>query len=180
MNYNKLFLNTKRTDLIGKNLSTVTVSGADIENKDKWDAPRFAMQGKFCCGHETELSDILTLEISENGAPLEFEPKRHSWTPAYLETYYRCAPQEEYYAPHGCIFAKETKAITAGDVFVSEMTVANNKKEKTTLKIKLSSPLESLGNSIYKAAGKLLPNATEKILNLPDTYAFWDVNPNLK
>ena len=164
MNYNKLFLNTKRTDLIGKNLSTVTVSGADIENEDKWDAPRFAMQGKFCCGHETELSDILTLEISENGRPLEFEPKRNSWTPAYLETYYRCTPQKEYYVHHGCIFAKETKAITAGDVFVSEMTVANNKKEKTTLKIKLSSPLEFLGNSIYKAAGKVLANATEKNL----------------
>lgn len=177
MNYNKLFINSERSDLIGKNMSTVTIDQTKISTEgEKWYKPRFALFGTFCLGHQTNIENILSLNIYENEKLLNFTPKRHLWTPAYSETVYRCEPQKEYYEKNGCISVKEKKCITSDDVFVSELKLKNEKKESIKLTLDFCVPkkmfTQASENAFYTEAD-ILAGALMKKFTLSGYFSFF-------
>lgn len=159
MNYNRFLTNSQRSELIGKNMSTVCVNEFSRDRQRLWRKPEPLMQGTLCMGHELDVSDALTIAVTESGCRLEFDVMRHEWTPAWIDTHYRCAPEIEYYPNSGCIALRERKCITRGDVFVSELTFMNDKKQPVRLDIAFESPFEALGDGMFRAEGRTVPAA---------------------
>ena len=175
MDYNMMLSCTRRTELIGGNMSTVTVNEFTRERKDMWQPPAPGMRGIFCCGHETDVSDALAIELWENGKKLEMEPVRHNWTPAWSETHYRCTADAEYYANSGCIALREKKCITPENVFVSELTVINDKNCCADIELHIVTPFEK-ADGAYKVDAAIVPGALNDSYRLKGCFALAGVD----
>lgn len=174
MNFNTYFKNILRSDLIGYNMSTVTVDRKAVNSDNsKWYTPTFSLQGILCLGHQTEINNVLSLSIYEENKILDFSVKRHTWTPAFCETYYRCSPDTDYYEKSGCISVKEKKCITGDDVFVSEITIRNDKKESARLKTEFSTPLKKSEENVFLFKSKVLAGALQKNFEISGYFFFY-------
>lgn len=165
MNINRFLENSWRTDVIGRNIYT---RGMELDRKygasedrpyTKWCEPAFGLNGAAAIAHQIDVCDILVPEIFENGAKREFRSMRNRWTPAYMETYYRSAPDKDYYERTGTLCVKEKKGFLPGDTFFAELTLYNDKREDTEINVKLCSPFQKHGDIFYDVKAKVMPRA---------------------
>ncbi len=170
MNINRLLENSVRNELMGENLfcfkRTVNANGLRNWSYEKngvlhsaniWGEPGLLLSGTLGIGHETDITDVLGIEVYKNGELLHFHSVRNRWTPAYMQTYYRSEPTSEY-SRCGLVAIKETKCISADDVFVSELTVMNDDNRPVELEFKIITPLNREGDA-YRVNGKTKPRA---------------------
>lgn len=139
MNINRLLENSRRTSLIGRNIYTGEGFMGDAL---AWAAPSMGLQGQLSIGHNLPIKNAVSLLLFEEERPLTFAPVRHRWTPAWIETYYRSAPDEAYYPRNGCLAVREKKCFTTEDVFVSRLELRNDKRETAHIRIKLETPFQ--------------------------------------
>lgn len=138
MNVNRFLENSKRTSLIGRNIYT----SEGFHRDGRWDAPKLGLPGRLLIGHELFLESAVTVELSENGRAAALSPVRHRWTPAWIESYYRSAPDAAYYPNAGCLAVRERKCFTVGDVFVARIELRNDRRETVRVGVKLGLPFE--------------------------------------
>lgn len=111
-----------------------------------WGMARLGLPGNWCFGNQTELSDVLTIEIGykkeDSYQKLELIPTRNWWTPAVIETYYRSKPIKGSgeYPFSGYLTVKEKKCITPDNVFVSEITLIHDNKVPGEYSISINTP----------------------------------------
>ena len=168
LNVNRLLENSVRRELMGTNMFSFTMPenprGWKYEKRGRfstanvWDEPSPLLSGILGLSHETDIKDALTLEVSRSGKPLTFHSYRNSWTPAFMETYYRCEP-EEVYSRSGLVAIKETKCITKADTFVSHITLFNDDNSDATLEVRLLTPFEQVGEGVFRVNGRTQPRA---------------------
>lgn len=158
MNINLFLQNSYRSSIAGYNLAIRD----GLQLNGKWDKPNFAMKGIVSCGHELEKQDLLTLTFSEKGRLLNFESVRNQWTPAWMDTYYRCTPDMDYYTNSGCICIRETKCIMENDTYISHLTIHNDKREDVIIHMEINTYMDKEGhgyhlraNSIAAALGRM-------------------------
>ncbi len=175
INVNRLLQNSVRCELMGKNMFTYSPSENprywDYENASRlsavnvWQEPNFGMSGTLGIGHETNVKDACVLKIYRNGEELEFRPVRNFWSPAYMETYYRCKPFGDY-KRSGLVVVKEKKCITRDDVFVSEVTVLNDSRNPSQFEFAIESCFNMSEPNIFSVNAKTVPRALKKIFEL--------------
>ena len=144
LNVNKLLQCSGRCELIGSNMMTVCKSYAERNNDNSGEhqmlnhigVPRFSLSGIFCLGHQTDMDDVMSMNIYWNNILMKFNVVRNIWTPSYMETYYRSEPMGEY-QKSGLIIVKEKKCITRNDVFLSEVTIMNDDRDDVELEIEI-------------------------------------------
>ena len=143
MNYNLFLQNSARIDMHGKNISSYYYAERTkpYTLRDIWALPTLGMQGNFIVGHETKLKDVVKLRIANNGEELKFHPFRHRYTPAWLQTEYRCLPDADIYSVSGLISVREEKCILkSDDCFLSKLTFLNEGRGKTKITVSLITP----------------------------------------
>ena len=157
-NVNQLLQNSVRNELMGQNMFLFQEPEQkypwDFESRGSfcpahiWAEPEFAMKGVLGLGHHTDGRDAVCMEIYRNGKRLTFHAVRNVWTPAYMDTIYRCEPGGDY-RPSGLLVIRERKCITKEDVFVSEITAVNDDREEMELEFRLNSSFTEAGDSFY-------------------------------
>jgi len=97
-----------------------------------WDAPKPGLSGKLYVAHNTkELIDVVSLELTEisgdKQSAVELALARNEWTPALLKSWYRSRPNAlGCDTPElGALSLKESKCISADNVFVAECVLKN-------------------------------------------------------
>lgn len=178
LNVNRLLENSVRRELMGTNMFSFTMPenprGWRYEKRGRfcaaniWDEPSPLLSGTLGISHETDIKDALTLSVKKAGRQLRFHSYRHSWTPAYTETYYRCDPEGEY-PRSGLVALKETKCITADDIFVSHITLFNDDNQPVILDVDLVTPFKRIEDGAYRVKGKTLPRAMKVQYELDGT-----------
>ncbi len=156
--------NSSRTDLIGPEMWTGWMHAAARENDDKafiggqmphhcWPAPQLGLPGRLYIVHDTGLDDMIRIEVAEydgqNRAVLRLAPVRNQWTPAKLTTYYRSGPNSlgTDFPLSGACGIKETKCITADNVFVAELEIGNFSPQPRTYELKCVFAFSELAKS---------------------------------
>ena len=126
ININRLLENSSRSDVLGYNIYTrgrqkiPKPYGRQCEFM-QWDSPVLGLNGTAAIGHQLDVQDLILPRITANGIPLTFTPMRNHWTPAYMDTLYRCEPFGEY-KKSGLITVRERKCFTSDDTFISLLT----------------------------------------------------------
>ena len=183
MNINRLLENSIRNELMGENLFTFRRAN-DAAKLRKWQEdereilhpatvwgePAPLMSGTLGISHHTDITDALTLGISKNGEALSLRKVRNRWTPSFMQTYYRSSPSGDYKRA-GTVALKETKCITFADCFISHLRVFNDDSEPATLRIKINTPFEYKGGSIFAVSAKTLPRAMKVRYSLEGSFA---------
>ena len=170
VNINRLLESAKRSDVRGYNIYTCGKKELKRPSLDepilqKWDAPSLGLTGKVAIGHEIDKSDLIVPRLSVNGTPLSFYVMRNRWTPAFMDTCYRCQPFGEY-QKSGLIAVREKKCFTENDTFISHLTISNDGHEPVTVQVTLSLPLDKISDGIYSIREKILPKSIKKDLTL--------------
>ena len=194
---NDFLANSARTDLIGPEMwsapdnesRTTKTEQPDLfpdsgisaqQPHQSWQAPVLGLADLWCYGHQTNLSDIIQVQIDcvTAGQPVtcRFKPSRHHWTPAGTTTYFRSLPSgaagEYPYA--GLLSVKERKCITPDNVFVSELTLVNDSRQPKSYRISVLTPHFKTGDvpakrivsckTVVGAVGKEMPIEGEAAL----------------
>lgn len=181
INVNQLLQNSVRAELTGENLFTFKRK----KNPRMWSfpedgnltlgnvmaEPEFALSGTLGISHETNIENPLTFRIFLNGEPLKFRPVRNLWTPAYMDTYYRCMPVGDY-KRSGLIIVRERKCITDDDIFFSSVEIINDDNLTANLKVEILSTFEKLTDNFYKVSAVTLPRAMKRIYNIEGTFVY--------
>ena len=162
-NINRLLENSRRSDVRGYNIYTCGKQNMDRPSKEnpllkQWDDAALGLHGMAAIGHQIDKTDLILPIISLNGTPLRFELRRNRWTPAYMDTYYRCQPFGEY-SKSGLIAIRERKCFTEDDTFISHLTLFNDGRESVTLELSLSVPFEKISDGVYSAYAKIMPGS---------------------
>lgn len=170
LNINRLLENSKRSDVLGYNIYTRGKKNIKRpEDKDsvleKWDAPIPGLCGIAAIGHEIDKRDLILPVFSVNGSTLDFRAIRNRWTPAFMDTYYRCQPFGEY-KKSGLVALREKKCFTGNDTFVSHLTISNDGREPITIDIALLLPFDKISDGIYSVEAKIIPNSLKKSMML--------------
>lgn len=170
MNYNRFLENSQRSDVIGRNIYTMG-RGHDSDafrremtawpHRD-WDTPSLGLPGVIAIGHQIDVKDVLTLKIMADGREQAFTPVRNRWTPAWMQTYYRSAPDTEYYPRSGVLCVKECKGFLPDDTFLAELTLFNDKRETVEAEISLEVPFADIGAGCYAVEAKTQPGSLGK------------------
>lgn len=169
ININRLLESAKRSDVRGYNIYTCGKKELHRPSQklpvlQKWDAPSLGLSGMAAIGHELDKKDLIVPALSVNGTALELGVLRNRWTPAFMDTYYRCRPFGEY-PKSGLIAVRERKCFTENDTFVSHLTVFNDGREAVTLRLTLTLPFEKISEGGYSVKAKITPRSLK-----PDTY----------
>ena len=127
--------------------------------------PRFALSGTLGISHETDIKDALTFRILKDGEPLKFHVVRNVWTPAYMDTYYRCEPVGAY-KRSGLIVVRERKCITASDVFCSYVEIINDDNDEASLRVEILVPFEKEKDGVWRVNAVTKPRAMKRIYSL--------------
>ncbi len=166
MNYNRFLENSCRSDVIGRNIYTMGRQRIYDYKKEmavlpaeNWDPPAPGLPGIIAIGHQIDVTDVLTLQITMNAKAQCLTPVRNRWTPAWMETYYRSAVEEEYYPKSGTLCVKETKCFLEGDVFLGELELFNDRREPVEVEISLRVPFAALEPGCYRVEAKILPGS---------------------
>lgn len=166
MNYNLFLENAYRSDVIGRNIYTMGrrriydyKRETAVLPQENWDAPAMGLPGIIAIGHQIDIVDLLTVAITIDGERQEFSPVRNRWTPAWMETYYRSAVQEDYYPKSGTICVKEAKCFLDGDVFFAELTLFNDRRESVEAEISLCVPLAQTQPCTYRVDANVQPGS---------------------
>ncbi len=170
-NINRLLESAWRCDLFGYQMASRGLGS--FENKNRrpearkggstpaafWDEPQPGLQGILCLAHHVDVLDALTLEVTVDGKKTALHATRNRWTPAFMETVYRSDIDAEYYPNSGTLCVRDTKAITRDDVFVSHLTLTNEKREASKVELVFSMPFSECEEGIYEVHTKTMPKA---------------------
>lgn len=158
-NVNQFLQNSVRNELIGQNMFLFQEPEQkypwDFSDRGRicpahiWEEPEFAMKGVLGLGYHTDGKDAVCMEVYRKGERLAFHVVRNLWTPAYMETFYRCSPRADY-SRSGLLVIRERKCITKEDVFVSEITAINDDREEMELEFRIRSSFEKEEDSFYR------------------------------
>ncbi len=173
-NINRLLENAWRSDLFGYNMASRGLNG--FESKPRrpekraggptpsalWDAPQPGMHGILCLGHQVNATNALTLKVTVDGKETSLHPTRNHWTPAFMETIYRSDINPDYYPNSGTFCLRDRKAILRNDIFVSHMTLTNQKREVSAVELEFSMPFEELPDGVYRVNAQTQPGALQK------------------
>ena len=171
ININRLLENSKRSDVRGYNIYTRGLSAETNGSvrlsrpESKWDKPSFGLNGHVAIGHEIDLRDIAVPVFYSGGKKLSFSVVRNHWTPAYMTTYYRSLPSDEY-TKSGLVSIKETKTFAADDTFLAELTITNDGRHDINISARLSVPFERTGGGEYTVNAKIIPGSLYKNMTL--------------
>ncbi len=124
-----------------------------------WDKPQPGMQGILCLSHHVDVCDALTLQVTVDGKKTSLHPTRNYWTPAFMETVYRSDIDINYYPGSGTLCIRDKKAILRNDVFVSHLTITNQKREPSVVELVFSMPFPETENGLYEVKTKTMPKA---------------------
>lgn len=170
-NVNQFLRNSVRTELIGQNMFVFPRPEQkypwDFPDRGRfcpahiWGEPEFAMKGVLGLGYHTDGEDAVGMDVYQNGEKLSFHAVRHVWTPAYMETFYRCSPGREY-RRSGLVVIRERKCITKEDVFVSEITAINDDREAVELEFRITSSFARADGPFYRVELKTKPEGLLK------------------
>lgn len=173
MNYNRFLENAQRSDVIGRNIYTMGRQRIydykremAILPQEYWDAPTPGLPGIIAIGHQIDITDVLALKVAVNGKEQSFSPVRNHWTPAWMETYYRSAPDGDYYPKSGTLCLKETKAFLQGDTFLAELTLFNDRREPVDVQIALCVPFAECQPCTYQVEANILPGSLGRAYKL--------------
>jgi len=191
LNINKLLENSARTDLIGREMwnhmkpikksddsqkpdTRTTEYGISQIANSLWASPQMGMTGRWCYGIETELVDVVMVQITSTKQSQtliqKFVPTRNEWTPAVMTTYYRALPDtmKGSYPYAGDLNVKERKCITDENVLVLEYTLTHDNRTTGDYEITLKLPkFKMLDNSAhYSFNTKSTPKSLGQILNI--------------
>lgn len=169
-NINRLLESSKRSDVIGYNIYTrgkenikrPTHNEPDLQ---RWDAATLGASGTVAIGHEIDKKNLVVPVISVNGKSLDFSVTRNRWTPAFMDTYYRCRPFGDY-TKSGLLVIREKKCFTENDTFISHMTVSNDGREPITVRVEMSVPYDKISGHLYSVEAKIMPNSLKKRMTL--------------
>ena len=169
-NINRLLESSQRSDVRGYNIYSSGIRDFKRPSSEqpiikKWDIPSLGLTGKIAIGHEINITDLIAPVISADGAELDFCVTRNRWTPAFMDTYYRCKPVGEYKVS-GLIAVRERKCFTKDDAFISHMTISNDGRQSVRIKVTLSLPLNKISDGIYSIEEKIIPRSIRKALTL--------------
>ena len=170
MSINRLLENSQRSDVRGYNIYTRGLRnipkpyGRECMYK-QWDKPSLGLPGTAAIGHQVDVKDLIIPAVTANGVSLCFEVMRNHWTPAYMDTHYRCKPFGEYQRS-GLVTVQERKCFTGDDTFISHLIFRSDSREDLHIEIDLNVPFEGLSDGIYKAAGKIVPRSVKKEMYL--------------
>ena len=166
-NVNRFLESPWRSDLFGFNMAS---SGTDAFNKrgaeakrgastpnSHWDDPKPGISGHFCLGHHLDVIDPLTVILTADGKSANLRVHRNHWTPAWMDTIYRSEIDPEYYPNAGTLVLREKKSITCSDVFVSHMTLTNEKRETSRVELEITMPMEKITDSVYAVHAATAP-----------------------
>ncbi len=167
-NINRFLASSYRCDLFGFNMASRGMSRAGVERRAEkrnggttpaaqWDEAQLGMHGTLCLGHQVPIDDAVKVSITADGKEIKLHPVRNFWTPAYMETIYRSEIDSEYYPNSGTLAVKEKKAILREDVFVSHIKITNQKREASSITVKLSMPLTELTDTVYSVDTVTVP-----------------------
>lgn len=160
-NINKFLETTRRSDVRGYNIYT---RGKQELNRlkqgnttlEQWDAPSLGLPGMISIAHEIDTKDIIVPQIFSGGKKLEFTVMRNRWTPAFMDTMYRCRPFGAY-KKSGVLAVRERKCFNEEDTFISHLTLCNDGSEPMQITVKLCVPFQTISEGIYKVHTKIMP-----------------------
>ncbi len=170
-NINQLLASSFRNDLFGYQMASRGMK--KIENNRFrpevrnggatpdafWDKPQPGMQGSFCLAHQVDVCDALTLQVIIDGKKTSLHPTRNHWTPAFMETVYRSDIDTNDYPHSGTLCIRDKKAILRNDVFISHLTLTNQKREGSEVELTFSMPFLEKEANIYEVNTKTMPKA---------------------
>lgn len=170
LNINRLLESAKRSDVRGYNIYTCGIKRLNRPSREapilaKWDEASLGLAGKVAVGHEIDKNDLIIPMISVNNSALEFCVLRNRWTPAYMDTVYRCKPFGEY-KKSGLIAIREKKCFTQNDTFISHLTISNDGREPITVHVTLSLPFDRISEGGYSVEAKIIPRSLRKDMTL--------------
>lgn len=159
-NINRLLENSHRSDLFGYNMDSYG-QGQRAQNHNLpdqrphhgapeafWDPPSPGMHGIFILGHDTDVWDALTLHLTVDGREMDtlhtLTVTRHHWTPAWIDTIYRTPIDPDYYPVSGTTVLREKKMITRQDVYAAQITLTNEKRTPSHVRVEIRMPFEWL------------------------------------
>lgn len=170
-NVNLFLQSARRSDLFGYNMASI--GREDLKRVDmypdqrrggafpeaQWDLPRPGMHGVFVLGHHTDIVDALALDYTIDGVEQKcLKVTRNQWTPAYMDTIYRCAAQRSVYPHSGVVTIRERKAITRQDVYIAHVRLQNERREPIPVRVAFRLPFSREGD-VYRVETVALPGA---------------------
>lgn len=166
-NVNRFLESPWRSDLFGFNMASSGVVDFNKRKADEergyptpnshWDDPAPGINGHFCLGHHLNIVDPLTVAVIVDGKHAKLHVHRNHWTPAWMDTIYRSEIDPAYYPNAGTFVLREKKAITCSDIFVSHMTLTNEKREPSCVELEISMPMEEECESLYAVHARTVP-----------------------
>lgn len=161
ININRLLENSQRSDVHGYNIWTRGKKELKrLRKGDKllkqWDDASLGLEGVVAIAHHLDIDDLIAPQISANDTELTFDALRNHWTPAFMDTMYRCRPFGEY-TRSGLIAAREKKCFDEHDTFISHLTLFNDGRKPIKITINLSVPFNKIADSTYSVNAKIAP-----------------------
>ncbi len=172
-NVNRFLENSWRSDLFGFQMASRSLENFAYEKRPEenpggatpaslWDPPQPGLRGILALAHHVDVTDALVLKVTVDGKKTALHPMRNHWTPAWMETVYRSDIDPACYPNSGTLSIRDQKAILREDVFVSHMTLTNQKREASTVELVFSMPFEEAGDGLYAVSTKTMPMALQK------------------
>ncbi len=127
-----------------------------------WAEPQPGMQGILCLAHHVDVQNAITLQVTVDGKQTSLHSLRNHWTPAFMETNYRSDIDPDYYPNSGTLSVRDKKAILRNDVFISHLTLTNQKREASTVELVFSMPFAERSDGVYDVDTKTMPRALRK------------------
>ncbi|WP_404424899.1 MGH1-like glycoside hydrolase domain-containing protein [Nibricoccus sp. IMCC34717] len=192
-----LLTNSARTDLIGPETWT-TIDEAkyaapnlpdvspypDIPSQwahRLWNLPALGLHGLWCYGHQTNLSDVVTVEIrrARDGRVFTFKPTRNTWSPAGDQSYFRAAPLGEPDAnpSAGPLAIRQRRCLTQDNVFVCELQFTQDSRRAETYEVRLLTPHFPLVDGERRVDAKTIDGGLLKKLSITGTAAIETSGP---
>jgi len=164
MNVNRYLQNGRRSDLCGGEWAT----RGGQQPHEKWDDPVPGISGLLAIGHGTAVNDLLIPSVTRKGeaASLCLSKVQNRWTPAWMHTVYRSAPEPAIYNKSGTVVLEERKCFLPNGVFVSHTTLRNDHREPAALIFTLKSPYVQEGKLITETNAAALHTSFPIVLHV--------------